>query len=135
MQAFPSQNTNQNDFKLPLSINDFTIIENLSNGEQSSVFKAKYNKNNRTYILKAKNQDQFQDQGKEIDYMREKEILYDLTKRNCPFSAKLFTDFQDDNYRYLVMEFCEGTNLKKLRGKEDTNGYVEQKLVIYILRN
>ena len=133
MQAFPSQNTNQNDFKLPLSINDFTIIENLSNGEQSSVFKAKYNKNNRTYILKAKNQDQFQDQGKEIDYMREKEILYDLTKRNCPFSAKLFTDFQDDNYRYLVMEFCEGTNLKKLRGKEDTNGYVEQKLVIYIL--
>ena len=133
MQAFPSQNINQNDFKLPLSINDFTIIENLSNGEESKVFKAKYNKNDRTYILKAKNQDQFQDKEKEIDYMREKEILYDLTKRNCPYTAKLFTDFQDDNYRYLVMEFCEGTNLKKLRGKEDTNGYVEQKLVIYIL--
>ena len=85
------------------------------------------------YAIKAKKQEYFQNQERNIDYMREKEVLYDLIKKNFPHAVKLFADFQDSNFRYLVMEFCEGKSLDKIRG-EVPGGYVDQKLVINILQ-
>ena len=42
-------------------------------------------------------------------------------------------DFEDVNSRYLVMEYCEGTTLDKLRDLSNINGYISEELVIHIL--
>ena len=65
--------------------------------------------------------------------MREKEILYELTKRNHPHIVKLYADFQDIDSRYLVFEFIEGISLNNLKGSEQNKGYLEQNLIINIL--
>ena len=125
----------QDNFKKPLSINDFTKLERLGHGAHGSVLKVKYKYNKKIYAIKEISQNRFKSKGKEIkeiDYLREKEILYDLSKKNNPHIVKLYADFQDSNYRYLVMEYCEGTILQNLRGK-DLGGYVDQNLVINIL--
>ena len=59
----------------------------------------------------------------EIDFLREKQILYDLTKKNYKHVVKLYAHFEDYNNRYLVMEFVDGTTLKVLKGNPP-NGYV-----------
>ena len=105
----------------------------MAKGDHDSVFKVKYNLNGGIYTLKAKNQENFKNKEKEIDYLREKEILYDLTKKNCPYTPKLYVDFQDISYRYLVLEYIEGSNLKNLRDNNENKGYIDQNLVIHIL--
>ena len=123
----------QNNFYDPLLITDFDMLEKLGEAHHSSIFKVKYKKTGGIYALKTRELKEFNTNEKEINYLREKEILYDLTKRNHPHIVKLYADFQDTNYRYLVMEYCQGTNLEKLRGNEQNKGYVDQKLVIHIL--
>ena len=123
----------QNKFYYPLTIKDFDILEKLGEKYHSSVYKVKYKKIGGIYTLKTKEREKFNNNDKEIDYLREKTILYDLTKRNHPHIVKLYAEFQDNNYRYLVMEYCKGTTLEKLRGNEQNKGYVDQKLVIHIL--
>ena len=132
MEPNNPQIMNQNFFQHPISLNDFNIMERLSMTAYGSVYKAIYKKTGKVYALKAKKQGYFKDQEKEKDYLREKEILYDLTKKNSHHVVKLYADFQDTNHRYLVMKFCEGTSLSKLKGN-NPHGYVDQKLVIHIL--
>ena len=45
----------------------------------------------------------------------------------------MYADFEDDNYRYLVMEFIEGTYLHELKGNIQNRGYIDQNLVINII--
>ena len=132
MEPNNPQIMNQNFFQHPISLSDFNIMERLSMTAYGSVYKAIYKKNGKIYALKAKKQGYFKDQEKEKDYLREKEILYDLTKKNSHHVVKLYADFQDTNHRYLVLKFCDGTSLSKLNGN-NPHGYVDQKLVIHIL--
>ena len=127
---------NQKAFKEPLSINDFEIIKSLGKRELVEVYQVKYKNNQRIYALKKIAHNYFKGknhQEKEINYLREKTILYDLTNRNYLNSGKLYTDFEDDEYRYLVSEYCEGTKLKDLKGNYNQNGYISEELVINIL--
>ena len=133
MEQFSLQSMNHGNLQTPISFNDFNILEQLSNSSFSSVYKAIYKKTGQIYALKAKKQEIFKKKEKEIDYLREKTILYDLTKNNYYHAVKLYGDFQDNNNRYLVMEFCEGISLDKLRGNAENRGYVDQRLVIHIL--
>ena len=135
MEPVNHQNMNQHFFQFPISFSDFNIIEQLSMSAYCTVYKACYKKTGKIYALKAKKQGYFQNNQKdqkEKDYFREKEILYDITKKNCHHVVKLYTDFQDANCRYLVMKYCEGTKLSQLRGN-NPQGYVDQKLIIHIL--
>ena len=100
-----------------MTIDDFEILQNLVNEPNKSVLKVQHKKTGLIYAIKAKKQEYFQNKERNIDYMREKEILYNLTKKNFPHAVKLFADFQDSNFRYLVMEFCEGKSLDKIRGE------------------
>ena len=134
MSASNPAQENQNQFKTSLSIKDFDILAILGNGSYANVYKARYKMNGELYALKAKRQDYYKKYpDKEIDDLREKEILYDITKRNHPHIVKLYADFEDDEYKYLVMELYEGKTLNTLRGNDQNKGYVEQNLVINIL--
>ena len=133
MEANTPQNKASNEFQIPISVNDFEAIETLGKGFHGKVSMARYKKTGGIYTIKAIYQNQFQHNDKIIDFLREKEILYDLTKRNHPHIVKLFADFQDAEYLYLVFEYIEGITLDKLRGSEQNKGYVDQNLVINIL--
>ena len=133
MEANTPQNKASNEFQIPISVNDFEVIETLGKGFHGKVSMARYKKTGGIYTIKAIYQNQFQHNDKIIDFLREKEILYDLTKRNHPHIVKLFADFEDAEYLYLVFEYIEGITLDKLRGSEQNKGYVDQNLVINIL--
>ena len=134
MSSISQQNSiNNHTFKYPLSINDFEILQKLGEGNFGYVYKSKYKNTGIIYAVKQIKQSEFKKKGKELDYKREKAILYDLTKRAYPHTVQLYADFQDDNYRYLVMELLEGTYLHEIQGTLQNNGYVEQKLIINIL--
>ena len=126
--AFLPNNIQNNFFQTPMSINDFEVQEVKGHGKFGSVSKVIYKKTGMIFALKIikKNEET------EIDFLREKQILYDLTKKNYKHVVKLYAHFEDYNNRYLVMEFVDGTTLKVLKGNPP-NGYVAQELVINIL--
>ena len=122
---------NQHYFKAPITIDDFLILTTLGQGHHGRVLKVKYKITGKIYALKTQDQEKFINKDTDIDYLREKSILYELTKKNYKYAVKLYADFEDNKSRYLVTEYCEGKSLDKLRG--DTGGYVGQQLVIHIL--
>ena len=127
--SFIPNNIQNNFFQKPISINDF-VVENdkIGKGATGNVFKAIYIKTGKVFAIKKLKQTDFTSNDKEIDYYREKQILYDLTNKNYNHVVKLYADFQDANYRYLVMEFVDGITLKNLRGNNE-KGYLDQNLV------
>jgi len=138
MSFLSQQNSimNNHNFKNPISINDFEIIIQLGKGNFAPVYKSKYKYTGNIYAVKFIEQSCFkskQQKERELDFKREKAILYDLTKRDYPHTVKLYADFEDDNYRYLVLELLEGTYLNELQGTFQNNGYVDQQLIINIL--
>ena len=130
--TFLPNNSQNNYFQTPISVNDFEILETLGSGHYGTFSKAKYKKTGKIFALKIINQNSFKNKEREIDFLREKQILYDLTAKNYIHVVKLYSDFQDMNNRYLIMEMVEGTYLNELKGNQE-NGYVDQKLVINIL--
>ena len=134
---FNSQNKYQHVFYPPLSIHDFNVIKELGHGAHGSVYLVQYKKTNSFYALKTYEQKAFQMKKlKELDYKREKAILYDVMQKNNINSiniVKLYRDFEDSHFKYLVLEFVEGTNLDDLRGYDNPYGYVSQKQIINIL--
>ena len=134
MSFIPQKNSiNNHNLNHPISINDFEIIKEIGKGNFAHVYKSKYKHTGIIYAVKSIEKNFLKGQQRELDYKREKTILYDLTKRGYPHTVKLYADFEDDNFRYLVMEFLEGTYLNELQGTFQNNGYVDQQLVINIL--
>ena len=130
--SFFSINLENNFFQTPISINDFIPENNnIGKGANGNVIKAIYLKTGKIFAIKKLKQSDFEDKNKEIDFFRERKILYDLTDKNYNHIVKLYADFQDGNYRYLVMEFVDGTILKNLRGNNE-KGYLDQNVVINI---
>jgi len=123
-------NMNNHYFKTPLSFNDFEVIAQLGKGFFGSVYKVKYKLTGQIYAIKRYEKAKAKKE-QELDYYREKAILYDLNKRGHPAIVKLYTDFEDSTTRNLVMECVEGITLKKKRGYIDA--HVPQNEVINIL--
>ena len=132
----------------PIKKSDFIIKEPLGKGKFATVYKVQYKKNGRIYALKEIKNEYFQNtetdnerwkkmqciiQDRLNDYFREKTILYDLTKRNYPYVVKLFADFEEDGYKYLVMELVQGEKLENLKGSYKNNGYLDEISIIDIL--
>ena len=131
MPNFTNINQQQHIFKNPLSINDFEILNNNGKGAHGSVFRAKYLINGQIYALKRYLKAESNDE-KDLDYIREKAVLYDLTQRNYPNIVKLYADFEDNTSKYLVLEFVEGKTLKQI-SNENFNVYIPQNQIINIL--
>ena len=123
-----SKNIGNNFFQEPISLNDFYEKKIFGKGKFGCVSKVIYKKTGMSFALKKTDKIN----QSEIDFLREKQILYDLTKKNYKHVVKLYAYFEDYNNRYLVMEFVDGTTLKVLKGNPP-NGYVAQELVINIL--
>ena len=121
----------QHVFKNPISFNDFELLERYGKGAFGSVFKVRYKFNGKIYAIK-----QYPKVGdskeSELDYNREKAILYDLTQKGYPTIVQLYADFEDNATRNLVMEFVEGITLKQL-AKNYVGMYIPQDLIIHIL--
>ena len=126
-----------------ISYNEFNRLQILGKGKHGSVEKVRWNRDNKIYALKKIPQSLFinkvtnqKDQEKETDYLREVAILKDLSQRNSLYSnsiIKLYANFQDNNYRYLLTEFAEGKSLYELREEYgENNEYIQQKLIINI---
>ena len=129
-------NNSFNNINPSFSINDFKEIEKLGEGQFGSVHKVQH-RNGNIFALKKLKQEKFKGKHKETqekDFYREKKILYALTAKNCQNIVQLYGDFDDQNYRYLVMEYVEGKSLKDLINecsKKKTK--LKQDLVIHIL--
>ena len=132
MNMFNSANVNQKHiFKTPLSFNDFEVLHRNGNGVHGSVFKVKYRMNGQIYAIKQYLKKESKEDD-ELDYYREKAILYDLTQKGYPTIVKLYADFEDSNSRNLVMEFVEGRTLRQI-SKEMAGSYIAQNQIINIL--
>ena len=147
----PQLFNNFNSYKFnvpPKNISEFSIMEQLGKGAHGSVHRVQHKKNGKIYALKSINQDFFKNKesdpkrkenmdyvikGREIDYLREKTILYDLTNRNYSHVIKLYADFEDNQSRYLVMELAQGKKLENLKDEIPNNGYLSENLIINIL--
>ena len=123
-----STNVSQHIFDTPVSLNDFQVICQLSKGCFGSVYKVQYKKNGQIYAMKQYNKKHISKNG-EIDFIREKSILYDITQKGYPNIVKLYADFEDNDTINLVMEYVEGITLKALRGNDNEQGYVSQNLI------
>ena len=134
--SFPYNNNFNNAQNMTISINDFREIEKLGEGNFGSVHKVQY-KDGNIYALKKIKQEKFQGKDKamqEKDFYREKKILYALTEKKCPNIVQLYRDFEDQNYRYLIMEYVEGQSLADIiKDCSDKNIKLKQDLIINIL--
>ena len=129
-----NNNFNNNQTLSLYSLNNFTEIKELGHGCFGCVLQVRDNSNGMIYALKKLKQEQFKKGTAEKDFFREKSILYTLTAKKCPNIVKLYGDFQDQNYRYLVMEYVEGKSLAEIiKDCKNKQTRVPQDLVIHIL--
>ena len=127
-----SSDISQHTFDSPLTLNDFVFITAIMRGSFNNIYKVKYKKNGQIYAMKQYDKKQI-NKTYEIQYKREKSILYELTKKGYPTIAKLYADFEDGDTINLIQEYAEGITLNKLRGNENEQGYISQHLIINIL--
>ena len=127
-----SSDISQHTFDSPLTLNDFVFITAIMRGSFNNIYKVKYKKNGQIYAMKQYDKKQI-NKTYEIQYKREKSILYELTKKDYPTIAKLYADFEDGDTINLIQEYVDGITLNKLRGNENEQGYISQHLIINIL--
>ena len=70
-----------------LSLKDFDILGKIAQSNFSSVYKVKNKKNGQIYALKRYDKSKPRE-GLDIDNMREKSILYDITQKGYPNIVK-----------------------------------------------
>ena len=127
-----SSDISQHTFDSPLTLNDFVFITAIMRGSFNNIYKVKYKKNGQIYAMKQYDKKQI-NKKYEIQYKREKSILYELTKKGYPTIAKLYADFEDGDTINLIQEYVDGITLNKLRGNENEQVYISQHLIINIL--
>jgi len=113
-------------------INEFDMVEKTMSDHSSQTYKTIHKQTKKIFSLKIYPQKIFQSYESEIDYTREKAILFNISKKNNPNIPKLFKVFEDTSYRYLLFEYIPGRNLKDYI--ESQNQPLNEKLIIHILK-
>ena len=112
--------------------NEFEFEKKMFVDHTGEIFKCKHKPSNTIYSVRRYSENVFTSFEAEIDFIREKAILFDITKRNYKNIPKLYYCFEDNSYRYLLMEYFEGKTLKEL--VEGKNENIEENLIIHILK-
>ena len=101
-------------------LNGYKVVKLINNGKSAAVFKA--TKNGNDFALKVFDNELVERFGHEIQTKRIQQEI-DLKNHTIPNLIKIFeggnTDFDNQTYYYLVMEFIQGDNLKDYILKND----------------
>lgn len=92
----------------PISINDFTIIEEIGNGQYGKVKLAKKKDTGDFFAIKVIHKQKLVEMEKMNMIMCERNIL---SKASCPFIVQLHYAFQNETKFYLCMEYIPGGTL------------------------
>ena len=113
-------------------INEFDLVEKTMVDHSSQTYKSIHKSTKNIYSIKIYSQKIFQSFESEIDYTREKSILFDISKRNNTNIPKLYNTFEDNSNRYLLFEHIQGQNLKDYI--EAQKQPLNENIVIHILK-
>ena len=113
-------------------INEFDLVEKTMVDHSSQTYKSINKSTKKIYSIKIYSQKIFQSFESEIDYTREKSILFDISKRNNTNIPKLYNTFEDNSNRYLLFEHIQGQNLKDYI--EAQKQPLNENIVIHILK-
>ena len=113
-------------------INEFDLVEKTMVDHSSQTYKSIHKSTKKIYSIKIYSQKIFQSFESEIDYTREKSILFDISKRNNTNIPKLYNTFEDNSNRYLLFEHIQGQNLKDYI--EAQKQPLNENIVIHILK-
>ena len=113
-------------------VNDFELLEKISNSHSSEVFKCKHKLSNKIYVIKRYPQECFIKSESDIDFQREKSVLLNISKRNHPNIPKLNNSFEDISYRYLLFDYFEWRDLEHYM--QEQKGKLDEKIIIHIIR-
>ncbi|KXN74091.1 kinase-like protein, partial [Conidiobolus coronatus NRRL 28638] len=85
----------------------YRLLEKLGSGSFATVYKAKKDQDSRMYAIKVMNRANVDDETLE-SHRAEAKIQMDLDHPNI---VKAYSAFFDENYSYIIMEYCPGMEL------------------------
>jgi serine/threonine protein kinase len=85
----------------------YRLLEKLGSGSFATVYKAKKDQDSRMYAIKAMNRTNVDEETLE-SHRAEAKIQMDLDHPNI---VKAYSAFFDENYSYIIMEYCPGMEL------------------------
>ena len=113
-------------------INEFDLVEKTFSDHSSQTYKSIHKTTKKIFSIKMYPQKIFQSFESEIDYAREKAILFDISQRNNTNIPKLYNVFEDCSYRYLLFEHIPGKNLNNYI--EAQKQPIDENIIIHILK-
>ena len=110
-----------------VDIRNYHIIEKLGQGSFGTAYKVLNKNDNKFYVLK---QIFLQNNKNEEFKLLQKEANI-LSKLNCEYIVKYFDSFSENNCFCIIMEFCEGLDLRKFIEEYKAKNKTIEKNLIY----
>ena len=105
----------------------YEIIKKLGEGGSGRVIKVKINSDNKYYVIKEiKINEEMKVKIENIQ--KEADIL---SKFNCENIVKYYDSFKINNKFYIIMEYCDGQNLKEFIDKKIKNNEKIEENILY----
>ena len=105
-------------FRKKISINDFEIIKPIGKGGFGEVNICRYKEKNKIYAMKRMTFEQLKYKNGLLNFLAEKDIL--SINNNNVWMTQLKFSFIDNQYLYLIMDYCPGGDLMSYLINRDT---------------
>ena len=115
-------------FRKKISINDFEIIKPIGKGGFGEVNICRYKDNDKIYAMKRITFEQLKYKNGLLNFLAEKDIL--SINNNNVWITQLRFSFIDNQYLYLIMDYCPGGDLMSYLISRDTLGEAEARFYI-----
>ena len=115
-------------FRKKISINDFEIIKPIGKGGFGEVNICRYKKNKKIYAMKRMTFEQLKYKNGLLNFLAEKDIL--SINNNNVWMTQLRYSFIDNQYLYLIMDYCPGGDLMSYLINRDTLNETEAQFYI-----
>ena len=102
-----------------MNIRQFERIAIIGKGAFGEVSVCKYSENSNIYAIKKMKKDFLNSKNQSIRVRTERNILIGNNNENNKWITQLKYSFQDDDYLYLVMDFCQGGDFMNYLIKKD----------------
>ena len=115
-------------FRKKISINDFEIIKPIGKGGFGEVNICRNKENKKIYAMKRMTFEQLKYKNGLLNFLAEKDIL--SINNNNVWMTQLRFSFIDNQYLYLIMDYCPGGDLMSYLISRDTLGEAEARFYI-----